>query len=91
MNSAYLVVWAALAGSVLGLAFYRKLVADREDDSIHVGTGEEGIVAKQKHLAAKLVVLDRCGKMLTAITAAYGLLIVIFSVHEAWLRLPVSY
>jgi len=91
MNSAYLVVWAALAGSVLGLAFYRKLVADREDDSIHVGPGEEEIVVKQKHLVAKLVVLDRCGKMLTVITEAYGLLIVIFSTHEAWLRFPVSY
>ena len=91
MNSTYLVAWAVLAASVLGLAFYRKLVADREDDSIHVGTGEEGIVAKQKHLAAKLAVLDRWGKTLTVITAAYGLLIMIISAYEAWLRIPVSY
>jgi hypothetical protein len=91
MNSAYLVVWAALAASVLGLAFYQKLVAEREDDSIHIGPGEENIVVEQKQMAAKLAVLDRWGKTLTAIAAAYGLLIMIISAYEAWLVVSVSY
>ena len=40
---------------------------------------------------AKLAVLDRWGKTLTVITAAYGLLIMIISAYEAWLRIPFSY
>jgi hypothetical protein len=88
MNSTFFVLWAIFAASILGLAFYRKLLADREDDSLHVGPGEEKIVFQQKQIAATLATLDSWGKALTVIVVAYGLLIVIISFYEAWLRLP---
>jgi hypothetical protein len=90
MNSTLFVLWAILAALVLGLAFYRKLVADREDDSLHVGPGEEKIILEQKHIAARLATLDRWGKTLTVITVAYGLVILLItaiSLYQAWLRL----
>jgi len=81
----FVILWAALALAVLGLALYRKLVANREEDLIHLGPGEEKYIPEQVQLAARLEAVDRWGKMLTVIAAAFGLLMAGAYLYEAWL------
>ena len=80
----FVILWSMLALAVLGLAFYRKLTANHEDDLIHVGPGEEKLIPQQVQMAAKLEVVDRWGKILTVIFAAAGLLIAAAYLYQAW-------
>jgi hypothetical protein len=67
-----LVVWIALALSVLALFIWRQTVSRGEDDSLHV---MHGALAPQTSMAQKLDVIDKWGKILTVITVVLGLLI----------------
>lgn len=67
------VIWALLAIATLGLALYRKLISASEEDLIHLGPGQEGLIPEQVALAAKLKAIDRWGKILTIITVFVGL------------------
>ena len=71
----FVILWSILAVAVLGLALYRKLIANHEGDLIHVGPGAEKLVPQQIRLAARLEFVDRWGKTLTVIVAAAGSLI----------------
>ena len=66
-------VWSVLALVVLGLFLKRRSVAKDEDDNLHVLHG--GAAAQQTAVAQKLDVIDKWGKILTAIAAISGLLI----------------
>ena len=77
--------WGVLAATVLLLAAYRWLVARQEDDKIHLHPHELGINAMQEHIAHKLEVLDRWGKILTVIAFVYGLGIVAWVLYEGFL------
>ena len=80
----FVILWSILALAVLGLALYRKLIANHEDDLIHIGPGEEKLIPQQVQIAAKLEVVDRWGKTLTVIVAAAGLLIAAAYLYQAW-------
>jgi hypothetical protein len=79
----FVILWSILALAVLALALYRKLMANHEDDLIHVGPGQERLIPQQIQMAAKLEVVDRWGKILTVIIAAAGLLIAAVYLYQA--------
>lgn len=68
----FIVLWALLAVSVIVLIAWRKIVANREDDTIHV---LQGSVAQQVTMAQKLEVIDKWGKLLTIITLVFGVIL----------------
>lgn len=80
-----LVVWLALASAVVGLAVYRKLISRDEDDSLHVGPGDNTRVTQQAAMAARLDVVDKWGKTLTVIAVALGMVLVGVAVYQAWM------
>jgi len=82
----FLASWVFLAFAVAGLAGYRKLVAMHEDDMLHVRDSEYGRVAGQAATAHRLEVVDRWGKLLTVVAAAYGLLLAGVYVYQVWLE-----
>ncbi len=79
------VIWAILATAVLVLAFYRRMVANKEDDYVHV---EHDVSAQQMSVAKKLEVIDKWGKILTVITAAFGLIIIAVFLYNGWMHPP---
>jgi hypothetical protein len=81
----YVILWSILALTILGLALYRKFVANREEDLVHLGPGEEKEIPKQVQLAVKLETVDRWGKTLTVVAAAFGLVLAAAYLYEAWL------
>jgi hypothetical protein len=68
----YIVSWAVLAAAIATLALYRKSLALKEDDSLHISEAETPVVAHQAWLAQRMEVIDRWGKKLTLIAAGTG-------------------
>jgi len=78
------VMWGAMAASVLVLIVWRKMVARNEDDQLHVLHTEA--VPQQAMVAHKLEVIDKWGKIVTAVTVAFGVLIAALFVYQTWVQ-----
>ncbi len=81
----FIVSWAVLATAVLVLAFYRRMVANKEDDYLHV---ENDVTAQQIAVAKKLEAIDKWGKILTVIAGVYGLIIIGMFLYNGWMHPP---
>lgn len=81
----YVVLWACLAITVLGLALLRYLVSFREDDNIHLSEGENSLITKQMTIFHYLDAIDRWGKSLTVLALIGGLLLAGIYLYQ---RLP---
>src|SRR5712691_11836476 len=75
MNLTFVVsIWAVLGIVTLALAIYRgAFAAHREEDVVHLGSGEEREIPKQTALARRMDAIDRWGKTLTIIVVLIGL------------------
>jgi hypothetical protein len=81
----YIAIWAVVGIAVLALALYRKILTFHGDDEfVHLSEGEQSLIPHQVALGHRLQLIDRWGKTLTVITAAYGLSIVAVVLFEAW-------
>jgi hypothetical protein len=78
----FIVSWAVLATIVLALAIYRYFVARNEDDVIHVGASN---FSNQQEVAKKLDGIDKWGKLLTIVVAAYALVIGGLFMYSEWI------
>jgi hypothetical protein len=79
-----IILWGVLAASVLVLLVWRKTVARNEDDQLHVLN--TAVVANQAELAHKLEVIDKWGKIVTAVTFAFGALIAGLFLYQTWVQ-----
>ena len=78
----FVILWAALGLAVLGLAIYRNIMMFHQDDEvIHLGAGQEELIPQQVALAQKVDAVDKWGKILTILTAVYGLAIAALYVY----------
>ena len=80
----FIVVWAAMAVAILALAAWRQVIDLHEDDSIHLNDGQTGLVKDQFALIGKIKSIDRVGKTLTIVAAAYGLALAGWVVYRQW-------
>lgn len=80
----WMILWAALALAVLGMAGYPKIVSVREDETPHLGNPSES--AHQVVISRKLEHIDKWGKLLTVVAAIYGLLLAIAYTYQAWVQ-----
>jgi hypothetical protein len=78
------VLWGALAASVVVLIVWRKAVGRNEDDTLHVLHGEA--LPQQAAVAHKLEVIDQWGKSLTIATVIFGLAIAAVFVYQTWVQ-----
>jgi hypothetical protein len=79
-----LALWALLAASVIVLIVWRKVVARNEDDQLPVL--QAAAVTQQVEVAHKLEVIDKWGKIVTAVTVAYGVLIAGLFIYQTWVQ-----
>ncbi|HET7214555.1 MAG TPA: hypothetical protein VFL79_13265 [Terriglobia bacterium] len=80
----YLATWIPLAVFVGVLAIYRNMMASHEDETLHVLDGDAPQVAAQVKLSHRLEVIERWGKILTAIVVVYGLVIGALYLQYVW-------
>jgi hypothetical protein len=81
----YFVLWGILALVIIGLAVYRKMVASKEDDTIHLSAGESAI-SQQSAIAEQLAAIDRWGKILTVIAVVAGLVLGGLYLYQVWVN-----
>jgi len=79
-----LALWALLAATVLALIVWRKTVSRNEDDQLHVL--QTAAATQQAEVAHKLEVIDKWGKIVTAVTVAYGVLIAGLFIYQTWMQ-----
>jgi hypothetical protein len=83
----FLVLWGLLAVTVLALFIWRRAVASKEDDNLHVldGAAVEK-TAEQSILAQKLDLIDKWGKIATVVTVVYGLILGGVYMYLSWVQ-----
>jgi hypothetical protein len=72
ISNPFVIAWLVLGVCVGALAIYRKFLANREDDMVHLVSGESK-VSSQITMAERLQKIDFWGKTLTIVLAVYGL------------------
>jgi len=80
----FVVLWVALALVVIGLLVYRRFVSANEDDLIHVSDAGGSVASQQEALAHRLDQIDKWGKILTAATVVYGLILGAVYIYQGW-------
>jgi steroid 5-alpha reductase family enzyme len=82
----WVIGWAVLAVAVVILMIYRWVVANREDDSLHVSDAETAVVDQQVAVAKKLAAVDLWGKILTIIAVLWGLALLGLYLYRGWVE-----
>jgi hypothetical protein len=75
--------WLVLAMAVVVLGLTRKVIAYRENDTLHVREGDAAVNAQQQSFANKLDVIDRWGKTLTAAAVVSGIIMAVWFLYQA--------
>ena len=78
------ILCGALACAALLLAVYRKVIARREDDMLHVLDSEATLITQQHAVASRLEAVDRWGKAITALAIVFGVLAGLLLLVAAW-------
>ncbi len=81
----YFIFWVVLAVIVIGMIIWRKAVSSHEDDSLHVLDG--GAVSQQVSVNQKLDMIDKWGKILTAVTIVFGLILAAIYLYQSWIAM----
>ena len=80
------VVWCILAVAVLSMAGYRKLVANHEDDLVHLGDGDARLISNQRNVGERLSSIDKWGKILTIVTVVFGVVLGSIYLYQGWVE-----
>ncbi len=80
----YLAIWSLSALIVIGLAVYRKMLSNQEDDTLHVTEGTARLVSEQVANAQRIEVIEKWGKILTAVVVVAGLVLVAIYIYGVW-------
>lgn len=78
-------VWCLLALVVLSMAGYRKLVARRDDELVHLGDGDATLINAQSDVAERLTWIDKWGQILTLLTVLFGLILGSVFLYQGWI------
>ena len=81
----FAVIGGLLILAVIVLIFYRRSIAQKEDDTIHV-LEDAALVPEQVAIAAKLEKVDRMGKIVTIVAVVYVLVLAALFVYQQWAR-----
>jgi len=79
----FISIGAVLTLAVLVMIIWRKVVTSHEDDSIHV-LDDADMIPQQEAMARKVQLIDKWGKLLTAVAAVYLLALAAIYIYQTW-------
>jgi hypothetical protein len=79
----FAILWVVLAVVIMGLAAYRWLVGEQEEEALHLSNPRE--LAHQVAITHRLDLIDRWGKVLTIAAAIYSLLLAAGYAYYVWI------
>src|ERR1051325_507432 len=80
----FIVMWSVLAVGVVGLIAWRKALTGHFDNTLKLQ--DAGAVSQQAIVTHKIDVIDRWGKILTAITVISGLALGLLFAYQTWAK-----
>jgi hypothetical protein len=80
----FVIVWIVLASAVIALIAWRQAVTWHCDNSLKLL--DAGGISQQATITSKLDLIDKWGKILTAITVLCGLLLGAFYAYHGWVQ-----
>ena len=80
----FVIIWAGMALVVLILAAWRQFIDLHEDDTIHLGEQQAGMVKEQVTMARKIGTIDHWAKLLALATVIYGVALGGFYLYQQW-------
>jgi hypothetical protein len=75
-------LWFLMAVAVVVLAVMRKMAAKGESDVLH--PDDKAFEDRQAAIAQKLEKIDTWGKIVTAVTVAFGLIVLAIYLYNGW-------
>ena len=81
----FLILFFVLGAIVLAMIIWRRMVATHEDNFVHVMSNAPA-VTEQVNVAHKLELIDKWGKLLTAVTVIYGLALACLYFWQTWVQ-----
>lgn len=78
-----ILIFCVLLASVLVLATMRKVLG-REEEQVLMHVGDPSIVEKKSSVIHRVDVVEKWGKTLTAITAVYGVGLLLWYLYQGW-------
>jgi hypothetical protein len=81
----FLALWIVLAIGVIVMIAWRKTVSRQDDETLHVM--DAGAASHQLDVSHKLDTIDKWGKILTAITVIYGLVLGALYMYQSWIEM----
>ena len=81
----FLALWIVLAIGVIIMIAWRKVVSRGDDETLHVM--DAGAVSHQVDVSHKLDTIDKGGKILTAVTVVYGLVLGALYMYQSWVEM----
>lgn len=78
----FIVMWSVLAVAVVGLIAWRKTLTGHYDNTLRLL--DVGAVSQQAVMTHKIEVIDKWGKILTAITVISGLVLGSLFAYQIW-------
>jgi hypothetical protein len=82
----FVIAWGLMATVVIALAVYRKMVAGRTDEVVHLSGLEASVVNQQAEMARKLELIDKWGKTLTLVALITGLALCGVYLYQVWVE-----
>ena len=82
----FVIFWVALGVATLALALYRKFVTMREDDYLHLSSGEERLIPQQVATFRRIGAIDRWGITMTIVTVVLGLALAALYLYQVAMR-----
>jgi hypothetical protein len=76
-------LWLLMAIAVAVLAVMRKMAAKDESETLHVD--DKAFMDKQAAIAGRLEKIDHWGKIVTAVTVLYGLVLLSIQLYNTWM------
>ena len=81
----FLALWLLLAIGVIFMIAWRRIVSRQDDETLHVM--DTGAASHQVEVTHKLDFIDKWGKILTAVTVVYGLVLGGLYLYQSWVEM----
>ena len=81
----FVALWGLVTATVIVLFVWRKIVAGKEDDTLHVNSGTS---TDQTVIAQKLDQIDKWGKIMTVVAVLLGLAVAAVYVYGQFVGRP---
>ena len=82
----YAIAWGVIATVTAVLMIYKRVLGEKEDDSVHMMDYEAKIVEEQVSMANRITAIERWTTVLIVLTLVSGAVLAGLYLHQSWME-----